>query len=65
MDKIIVSDSSCLIFLDKLGLLHLLKEFYREINVTPEVIMEWGQIAMGFRISDVLLKKVVDSSNLK
>ena len=43
MDKTIISDTSCLISLDKLGLLHLLKQFYKEITITPEVNMEWGK----------------------
>lgn len=29
--------------MDKLGLLHLLKQFYKEITITPEVKMEWGK----------------------
>lgn len=42
MNKVIISDTSCLISLDKLGLLWLLKEFYKEIRITPEVKFEWG-----------------------
>ncbi len=42
MDNTIISDTSCLISLDKLGLIHLLKLFYKEITITPEVKMEWG-----------------------
>lgn len=40
MAKTIISDTSCLIFLEKLGLLQLLKEFFKEISITPEVKME-------------------------
>lgn len=43
MDKTIICDTSCLISLDKLGLLHLLKLCYKEITITPEVKMEWGK----------------------
>ena len=43
MNKTIISDTSCLISLDKLGLLHLLNLFYKEITITPEVQMEWGK----------------------
>ncbi|WP_026450693.1 DUF3368 domain-containing protein [Aequorivita capsosiphonis] len=43
MDNTIISDTSCLISLDKLGMLHLLKEFYKEITITPEVSLEWGK----------------------
>lgn len=42
MNKVIISDTSCLISLDKPGLLWLLKEFYKEIRITPKVKFEWG-----------------------
>lgn len=43
MSKIIVSDTSCLILLDKLNLLFILKELFEEIAVTPEIEKEYGQ----------------------
>ena len=43
MSKIIVSDTSCLILLDKLSLLFILKELFEEITVTPEIEKEYGQ----------------------
>jgi len=43
MSKIIVSDTSCLILLDKLNLLFILKELFQEIAITPEIEKEYGQ----------------------
>lgn len=43
MPKIIVSDTSCLIVLDKIGRLALLHEIYNEITTTPEVQREFGK----------------------
>jgi predicted nucleic acid-binding protein len=42
MDKIIVSDTSCLIALTKIEKLDLLKELYQEIIITAEVYQEFG-----------------------
>jgi predicted nucleic acid-binding protein len=42
MQKVIISDTSCLVLLDKLKLLHLLNELYGTISVTPEIIEEFG-----------------------
>jgi predicted nucleic acid-binding protein len=42
MDKIIISDTSCLIALQKIGLLNLLKDLYQEILITQEVQNEFG-----------------------
>lgn len=43
MSKVIVSDTSCLILLDKLNLLFILKELFEEITITPEIEKEYGQ----------------------
>lgn len=42
MQKVIISDTSCLVLLDKLNLLHLLNKLYGTISVTPEIIEEFG-----------------------
>jgi predicted nucleic acid-binding protein len=42
MDKIIISDTSCLIALQNVGLLNLLKDLYKEILITQEVKDEFG-----------------------
>ena len=42
MDRIIVSDSSCLIALDNIGMLNILNELFEEVLITPEVNEEFG-----------------------
>jgi predicted nucleic acid-binding protein len=42
MNKIIISDTSCLIALNNIGLLHLLKDLYGEVLITAEVYSEFG-----------------------
>ncbi|MBN1639152.1 MAG: DUF3368 domain-containing protein [Ignavibacteriales bacterium] len=42
MDKIIISDTSCLIALSKIEKLDLLKDLYREIIITGDVYQEFG-----------------------
>ena len=42
MDKIIFSDTSCLIALSNIGMLHILKDLFEEVLITPEVNDEFG-----------------------
>ena len=42
MDKIIISDTSCLIALSKINKLDILKDLYSEIIITREVYNEFG-----------------------
>jgi len=42
MDKLIISDTSCLIALQNIGSIDVLKDLYREILITKEVKNEWG-----------------------
>jgi predicted nucleic acid-binding protein len=42
MNKIIISDTSCLIALSNIGLLNLLEEIYEEVIITAEVSSEFG-----------------------
>jgi predicted nucleic acid-binding protein len=42
MDKIIISDTSCLIALSKIERLDLLKDLYHEIIITSDVFHEFG-----------------------
>jgi predicted nucleic acid-binding protein len=44
MSKIIISDTSCLIALSNIGLLHLLKDLYGEVLITTEVCIEFGSV---------------------
>lgn len=40
---LIIADTSCLIVLEKIGRLELLKELFEVITITPEVKAEYGQ----------------------
>jgi len=42
MDKVIISDTSCLIALCKIGKLDILKDLFHEILITTEVYQEFG-----------------------
>ena len=42
MDKIIISDTSCLIALSNIGLLDVLRDLYQEVIITKEVQAEVG-----------------------
>jgi len=44
MNKIIISDTSCLIALSNIGLLSILKDLYQEIIITQEVKDEFGEL---------------------
>ena len=43
MNKIIISDTSCLIALSNIGLLNILKDLYQEIIITQNVNDEFGE----------------------
>jgi predicted nucleic acid-binding protein len=42
MDKIIISDTSCLIALTKIDKLEILKNLYKEVIITKDVYVEFG-----------------------
>lgn len=42
MEKIIISDTTCLILLTNLGVLELLQSLFASITITPEVRREFG-----------------------
>ncbi len=42
MQAIIVSDTSCLILLEKIGELGLLEVLFKKIVITPEILEEYG-----------------------
>ena len=68
MSKIIVSDTSCLILLDKLNLLFILKELFEEIAITPEIEKEYGQtltawikvVAVQNKVYQTMLQSAID-----
>ena len=43
MDKVIISDTSCLIALSKIEKLDLLKELYQRVIITDEIYHEFGE----------------------
>lgn len=43
MEKAIVSDTTCLIILSKIGELDLLKNLFANVIITPEIQKEYGQ----------------------
>lgn len=43
MEKIIVSDTTCLIVLSKIGILDLLQTLFSTVTITPEIQKEYGQ----------------------
>lgn len=42
MPKVIISDTSCLIVLSKIGELNLLNAVYEQITTTPDIAVEYG-----------------------
>lgn len=54
MPKIIISDTSCLIILSKIGELDLLQKIYGEVITTSEIALEYGDILpVWIKINDV------------
>jgi predicted nucleic acid-binding protein len=43
-DKIIISDTSCLIGFTNIGKLEILHDLCREITITPEIAREYGEL---------------------
>lgn len=56
MDKIIISDTSCLIALSKIEKLDLLKDLYQEIIITNDVYQEFG----GYLPDWIIITEVKD-----
>lgn len=61
MHKTIISDTSCLIILLKVGELELLKKVYGEIVTTPEIASEFGEELPAW----IEIKKVTDLFKLQ
>ncbi len=57
MPGIIVSDTSCLILLNKLGKLHLLKSLFREITITKIIAEEFDENLPDF----IMIKNPVNA----
>lgn len=75
MAKVIISDTSCLIVLSRIGRLHLLNELFSTITITQVVADEFGDplppwvevvrlmSANGFRISKELWESLREIGN--
>ena len=50
----VISDSSCLIALDNIGMLHILQELYSQIFISEEVLDEFGKRVEGW----IVIKRV-------
>ncbi|AWH84977.1 DUF3368 domain-containing protein [Flavobacterium album] len=58
MHKIIISDTSCLIILSKIGELDLLKLIYGQIITTPEIAEEFGEPLPEW----IIVRRIADNS---
>lgn len=61
MDRIIISDTSCLIALSKIDKLYLLRDLYQEIIVTQDVFEEFGRSLPDWIIISELRNKQTQS----
>lgn len=43
MPKVIISDTSCLIILTKIGELDLLHQLYKMVTITQDILLEYGE----------------------
>jgi predicted nucleic acid-binding protein len=43
MPKVIISDTSCLIILNKIGELDLLRRLYKTVTITQDILSEYGE----------------------
>jgi len=58
-DKIVITDASCFIILDKIDGMHLLHSLYKQIITTPEIAAEFGK-----RLPNWVDVKAVQNRNL-
>ncbi len=69
MHRTIISDTSCLILLDKIGELSILKKLFGNITTTSEVAKEFGQpLPPWFEIKDTCDKNyqvIIETSVVK
>lgn len=57
MSTVVVSDTSCLIILDKIGHLPLLKASYEKVLVTPNIVCNMGRNANFSKNRCILVDK--------
>ncbi|HMR83628.1 MAG TPA: DUF3368 domain-containing protein [Niabella sp.] len=46
MYRVIITDTSCLILLEKIGELHLLQKLFGTVFITPEIAEEYGLLSL-------------------
>ena len=66
MQRVIISDTSCLILLDKIGELNLLNKLFGQVTVTPEIANEFRkELPDWFKIEEPINKtyqKILEAS---
>ncbi|MGB7394600.1 MAG: DUF3368 domain-containing protein [Pricia sp.] len=60
-ETIIIADASCIISLDNIGELYLLRKMFDEITITPEVADEFGEPLPDW----IKIKRVVDEKKMR
>ncbi len=59
--NVIIADTSCLIILDRIGHLDLLKKIFNTITITPEIHEEYGKELPSW----IRIKKVRDTERTR
>jgi predicted nucleic acid-binding protein len=59
-DKVIISDTTCLIGLTNIGQIDILRKLYGSITITPEVMKEYGTSLSEW----VAVQEVIDSNKI-
>jgi len=54
MPQVILTDTSCLIILSKIGHLDILEKLYTQIYITPEIYAEYGQPLPNELVASIL-----------
>jgi len=57
----IISNTSCLIVLDNIGMIYILKELYETVTISEEVAAEFGKELPGW----VSVKSVYDKKSIR
>jgi len=54
MPKVIISDTSCLIILTKIGEIDLLRQLYKTVTITQDILLEFGEsLPVWFEVQQV------------
>jgi len=65
MHKTIISDTSCIIVLDKIGELNILKELYGTVILTKKIKEEFGSTLPGWfeikKVKDLNYQKILET----